>query len=172
MYLVISKWVTAVEVSNFSSHYLLNHSTLDIGVLGYIGIVWPKEHSPEVWSVPPGTLYIYIYTQVYTAIASLWKEEREQNITKLQCAFLQIHFLSNSSSSNLYCLMPLQNTSHSAPFQNFKQCISWVIFLWCEIPTVPLEYIIRAVTWLIKSQLHCSNYKWRQLNIKVCDCYT
>jgi len=28
---------------------------LDIGVLGYIGIVWPKEHSPEVWSVPPVT---------------------------------------------------------------------------------------------------------------------
>ena len=28
---------------------------LDVGVLGYIGIVWPKEHSPEVWSVPPGT---------------------------------------------------------------------------------------------------------------------
>jgi len=23
--------------------------------LGYIGIVWPKEHSPEVWSVPPVT---------------------------------------------------------------------------------------------------------------------
>jgi hypothetical protein len=36
---------------------------LDIGVLGYIGIVWPKEHSPEVRSFPPGTpcVYIYIY---------------------------------------------------------------------------------------------------------------
>jgi len=31
---------------------------LDIGVLGYIGIVWPKEHSPEVWSFPPVTLCI------------------------------------------------------------------------------------------------------------------
>jgi len=28
---------------------------LDIGVLGYISIVWPKEHSPKVWSVPPVT---------------------------------------------------------------------------------------------------------------------
>jgi len=37
--LVISKCVTAVKVSNFSGHYLRNHSTLDIGVLGYIGIV-------------------------------------------------------------------------------------------------------------------------------------
>ena len=55
MYLVISKWVTAVKVSNFSCHYLRNRSTLDIGVLGYIGIVQHKEHSPEVSHIPPGT---------------------------------------------------------------------------------------------------------------------
>jgi len=55
MYLVINKCVTAVKVSSFSGHYLRNRSTLDIGVLGYIGIVQHKEHSPEVWSVPPGT---------------------------------------------------------------------------------------------------------------------
>jgi len=35
--LAISKCVTAVKVSNFSCHYLRNGSTLDIGVLGYIG---------------------------------------------------------------------------------------------------------------------------------------
>jgi len=39
----------------FFGHYLHNRSTLDVGVLGYIGIVQHKEHSPEVWSVPPGT---------------------------------------------------------------------------------------------------------------------
>jgi len=33
---------------------------LDIGVLGYIGIVQRKEHSPEVLSIPPGTSCIYI----------------------------------------------------------------------------------------------------------------
>jgi len=60
MYLVINKCVTAVKVSNFSGHYLLNRSTLDIGVLGYIGIVQHTEHSPEVWSVPPGTLCIRV----------------------------------------------------------------------------------------------------------------
>ena len=37
MYLVINKWVIAVKVSNFSSHYLRNRSNLDIDVLGYIG---------------------------------------------------------------------------------------------------------------------------------------
>ena len=39
MYLVINKCVTAVIHSNFSGHYLHNCSTLDIGVLGYIGVV-------------------------------------------------------------------------------------------------------------------------------------
>jgi hypothetical protein len=62
MYLVINKCVRAVKVSNFSGHYLRKRSTLDIGVLGYIGIVWPKEHSPEVRSFPPGTPCIHIIT--------------------------------------------------------------------------------------------------------------
>jgi len=61
MNLAISKCVTAVKVSNFSGHYLRNRSTLDIAVLGYIDIVQHKEHSPEVWSVPPVTPCIYIY---------------------------------------------------------------------------------------------------------------
>jgi len=49
----------------FSSHYLRNRSNLDIGVLGYIGIVQHKEHSPEVLSLPPGTPCIYIYIYIY-----------------------------------------------------------------------------------------------------------
>ena len=67
MYLLINKWVTAVKVSKFSGHYLRNRSTLDIGVLGYIGIVWPKEHSPEVSHIPPVTPCIYIYILKYSA---------------------------------------------------------------------------------------------------------
>ena len=59
MYLAINKCVTALKVSNFSGHYLRNRSTLDIGVLGYIGIVQHKEHSPEVLFIPPGTPCIY-----------------------------------------------------------------------------------------------------------------
>ena len=72
MNLVISKCVTAVKVSNFSGHYLRNRSTLDIGVLDYIGIVQHKEHSPEVWHIPPGTLciniHIYMYMYIYAYI--------------------------------------------------------------------------------------------------------
>ena len=48
------------QVSNFSGHYIRNRSTLDIGVLGYIGIVQHKEHSPEVLSIPPGTPCIFL----------------------------------------------------------------------------------------------------------------
>ena len=55
MNLVIIKCVTAFKVSKFTCRYLRNRSTLDIGVLGYIGIVQHKEHSPEVLSIPPGT---------------------------------------------------------------------------------------------------------------------
>jgi len=46
---------TPNKPSLFDVQYLRNHRTLDIGVLGYIGIVWPKEHSHEVRSFPPGT---------------------------------------------------------------------------------------------------------------------
>jgi hypothetical protein len=45
----------------FDGHYLRNRSTLDIGVLGYIGIVYHKEHSPEVLHIPPGTPCIAQY---------------------------------------------------------------------------------------------------------------
>jgi len=38
-YLVINKCVTAVNVSKFSGYYLRNRSTLDIGALGYIGVL-------------------------------------------------------------------------------------------------------------------------------------
>ena len=54
-----STW-TPQKPTLFDGHYLRNRSTLDIGVLGYIGIVQHKEHSPEVLSIPPGTPCIQI----------------------------------------------------------------------------------------------------------------
>jgi len=44
---------------------------LDIGVLGYIGIVQHKEHSPEVLSIPPGTPCIYMHTYIHTELIIL-----------------------------------------------------------------------------------------------------
>ena len=52
----------------FSGHYLRNRSTLDIGVLGYIGIVKHKEHSPEVLSIPPGTPCIYSNIVIFSSL--------------------------------------------------------------------------------------------------------
>jgi hypothetical protein len=46
---------TCKETTLFSGHYLRNRSSLDIAVLGYIGILYPKEHPPEVWHIPSGT---------------------------------------------------------------------------------------------------------------------
>ena len=54
----------------FDGHYLRNRSTLDIGVLGYIGIVQHKEHSPEVLSIPPGTPCIWTTRKVSEAMRS------------------------------------------------------------------------------------------------------
>ena len=87
MYLVTNKCVTAVKVSNFSGHYLRNRSTLDIGVLGYIGIVQHKEHPPEVVSIPPGTpcifcLYVYCISLCY-CVKCLYNESLIIRMLKL-----------------------------------------------------------------------------------------
>ena len=63
----MNKCVRAVILSNFSRHYLRNRSTLDIGVLGYIGVLYHKEHSPEVWHIPPGTPCIRTHINTFFA---------------------------------------------------------------------------------------------------------
>jgi len=45
---------------------------LDIGVLGYIGIVQHKEHSPEVLSIPPGTPCILLICDNSVATQNVW----------------------------------------------------------------------------------------------------
>ena len=66
------------EVHSFSGQYLCNHSTLDIGVLGYIGIVWPKNTLPKsgpfllLHPVYAQLLYIYVYIYIYIYIYIYW----------------------------------------------------------------------------------------------------
>ena len=67
-----STW-TPHKPTLFDGHYLRNRSTLDIGVLGYIGIVQHKEHSPEVLSIPTGTpriCYIIILNMFRAVLCS------------------------------------------------------------------------------------------------------
>ena len=61
---VYSTW-TPQKPTLFDGQYLRNRSTLDIGVLGYIGIVEHKEHSPEVSHIPSGTPCMYLATQCH-----------------------------------------------------------------------------------------------------------
>jgi len=89
MYLVINKCVTANKVSNFSGHYLRNRSNLDIGVLGYIGIVQHKEHSPKVFSIPPGTPCIYsISNRVSTFHIHLFICSQQLGLKTTICKYL------------------------------------------------------------------------------------
>ena len=81
-----STW-TPQKPTLFDGHYLCNRSTLDIGVLGYIGIVQHKEHFPEVLSIPPGTpciyiyIYIYIYISLHTLLTQSVTEMSDRNIS-------------------------------------------------------------------------------------------
>jgi hypothetical protein len=81
MYLLINKCVTAVKVSNFSGHYLRNRSTLDMGVLGYIGILYHKEHPPEVWHIPPRTPCMYLLHTYGPVTYSVHKKEQNKYIS-------------------------------------------------------------------------------------------
>ena len=69
MYLVISKCVTAVILSNFSGHYLLNRSTLGIGV-GVISVYFNIRNtlSKSGTFLLGHPVYIYIHTHIYIYI--------------------------------------------------------------------------------------------------------
>jgi hypothetical protein len=88
MYLEIKKCVTAVKVSNFSGHYLRDRSTLDMGVLGYIGILYHTEHPPLLWHIPLGTPYIStkhtkLYVYIVCCMSKTHLRVRNHVITKI-----------------------------------------------------------------------------------------
>jgi hypothetical protein len=119
MYLVINTWVIADKVSNFSGPYLRNHWTLDIGVLGYIGIVWLKEHSPEVRSFPPGTFCIQLRRRP--------PEDEQGNVLNMQSILINVlhvnkqEFCASSWRSTKVILRCTVNQSSSLIFFNLKK---------------------------------------------------
>ena len=54
---------TPQKPTHFDGHYFSNLSTLYIVVLGYIGIIWPKEHSRSLAHSSCYTLYNYRLTR-------------------------------------------------------------------------------------------------------------
>jgi len=80
---------------------------LDTGVLGYIGIVQHKEHSPEVLSIPLGTPCIYS-TNIHT---EYFKHAAQSQFFSLQNA---IYFIM------LPCLVPVLFASYLRSVLKFK----------------------------------------------------
>jgi len=76
-----STW-TPQKPTLFDGHYLRNRSTLDIDVLGYIGTVQHKEHSPEVLSIPPGTPCIFQSFLATQVIIYNVEQQGDGNLTK------------------------------------------------------------------------------------------
>jgi hypothetical protein len=68
VYIYIYAYIGSICVYIYICLYICIYTYAYIGVLGYIGIVWPKEHSPEVWSVPPVTSCIYIYIYICVCV--------------------------------------------------------------------------------------------------------
>ena len=130
MYLVINKCLTAVKVSNFSGHYLRNRSSLDIGVLGYIGIVQHKEHSPEVFHIPPGTPCITVLRVELEFKTSLFECRKISKNWQMWVLFLLPVVL-----YNLRCGQSMLNSV-------FQSCIKGYYFTLTEKKSV--ELFLRA----------------------------
>jgi len=142
MNLVINKCVTAVKVSNFFGHYLRNRSTLDIGILGYIGIVWHKEHSPEVLSIPPGTPCI------------LWSEGRDGCAAFCTSCYIYIGLM---NGGNYWYRVPFRHTvclCSVCTAITFLNCIHQFIFVmvyecvFCELATGSSPFLRLYAFWM------------------------
>jgi len=119
----------------FSCQYLRNHWTLDIGFWGYIGIVWPKEHSPEVRSFPPGTpciwclcVCMYVCMYVFTMTFVPLRGTSLTDALMLQAASQSPTHVS-AESKNSVCWFVLLRSPHLSDnhrhFQPLLHCACW-----------------------------------------------
>ena len=124
---------TPNKPSLFDVQYLRNHRTLDIGVLGYIGIVWPKEHSPKLGPFLLGHLYIYIlYVQVSKHRAWYLRAPLVRSVTVLvavvPCSGLRVLQTSPSvwylrvGAFECHCV-PGGNTKYGPPTRTHQRCM-------------------------------------------------
>ena len=120
-----STW-TPQKPTLFDGHYLRNRSNLDIGVLGYIGIVQHKEHSPEVLSVPPGTPCISHVTYIIAHLRQQCRNSKfvvfqEKLLNVLKCCYFQSATTTQLLSSGKFCKLrydtiPVKSTSANVSF--------------------------------------------------------
>ena len=117
---------------------------------------FPQYHRP---SVTPTIMIIQgKHTCVYISIA-LFSDIRKKKIfwscsehySNLICS--QLLDSANLYSSNTKYFKLPNHPKFPTMYQLDHVC------LWCDIPTVPLQYI-RTEIFPVNAQLHCSNYKW------------
>ena len=125
----------------FSGQYIRNHWTLDIGVLGYIVIVWPKEHSPEVRSFPPGTPCIYIW-RLYPVSCILKVTTR--NMVVASDAFKSMYCVHKMNSASI--VRPALYFVRTSTWQRHKQCSYGMTIFW---GTYELIWLRNAINLLI-----------------------
>ena len=151
-----STW-TPQKPTLFDGHYLSNRSTLDIGVLVYIGIVQHKEHSPEVLSVPPGTpcVYIYIYIYIYfiPCFYNYYTPHYDNTYALIYWSCYEFYYILNCRvccavqyCTVLYCTVPYRTVLYSV-----KHLLSW---------TVDSFYILKASPITIYVIISHKNKKW------------
>ena len=141
---------TPNKPSLFDVQYLRNHRTLDIGVLGYIGIVWPKEHFPEVRSFPPGTpVYLWSYlTQLLLRIKNISNRSYRGN--------QNTHFMSNCNPPPQKKLCPLGDKVKNIIRLDRPQMAIWQILVACCLTMATnthSEYVI-LIGFPQQQQLH------------------
>ena len=146
----------------FSGQYLRNRSTLDIGVLGYIGIVWPKEHSSEVWSVPSVTPCIpYLIWEKGKFFCFI--------LSSIQPGIWNLQGCSNMTGTSAACLHTNQSRSYlnHLVFAIQSHCFAWHfwyrIFLW-NLWWLVLSYYANYCKWKFFVQLNLHNH-WPLYNI-------
>jgi len=116
-----------------------------------------KVSHPQVWKYCVNT-----HTCLLFNCHVIRMHKGEQNFMKLYCVLLQINFFSISlfCKSMFLTTAPKYFTLQTLPkFQTAYQLghVCWR----CDIPVVPLEFIVKEEMWPINAQLHCSNYKWQ-----------
>ena len=126
----------------FSGYYLRNRSTLDIGVLGYIGIVQHKEPSPEVWSVPPVTPCIHRLSKLvnynfptYTPLRKM-KRPTTMKLKQTSMAYTTISkgisLMKNHETASVWGEKSVQQNTLAYEMRNVPYVLAWIGKTWSE----------------------------------------
>jgi len=153
----------------FSVQYLRNHWTLDICVLGYIGIVWPKEHSPEVRSFPPGTPCIMSVCELHVGYSYSGSSSRKQSVvTKQSTGRPTLRVGRHCRVAHLRKKKTFTNFSNSL-FKYSAKLRFHSILLWLQVSPpscLSCDWFISSSNATFPRQLFLSNFQYLVATLK------